>query len=138
MSAEAIRIVSPMITEVRASILYEAEPHVTWSVGYAPELDDENGRFLIANLHAAGAEGRVDVEISAIQLGGSFAAVLDGREAERYEDDLARAEGLETLYDVARITAKGLLGTIDVDLEVPLSSPEPEITQLVKSPESDA
>lgn len=134
MAGDSLRIVSPMVMDVRASVLYEADPHVTWSVGYAPELDDEGGRFLLANLHAVGAEGRVDVEISALLLGSSGAASSADDDASQLEDDLSESEALETLYDIARITARGLLGTIDVDLGLPVASPTPDITQLVKSP----
>ncbi|WP_308467333.1 hypothetical protein [Rathayibacter soli] len=137
MPGDAIRIVSPMVMEVSASVLDEAESHVTWSVGYAPELDEDGGRFLLANLHAGSLAGRVDVEVSATQFGGRATASFDRDESDRFATELAGAEALETLYDFTRIIARGLLGTADIDLELPLASPTPEITQLVRSTDSE-
>ena len=136
MADESIRITQPMLMEIRASVLDEIDPQIRWSVGFAPELDDDGGRFVIANLRAAGPHGSVEVELAATQRGGGSAAVLDGEGAERFAEKLAAAEALQTLYEIARITAKGLLGTIDADHDLPLVSPPPEITQLVKSTEA--
>ncbi len=135
MADESIRIVAPLIMEVRASARYESDPHVMWSIGYAPISDEDGGRVLFANLHAAGTNGRVDVELAATQLGGGFSAELEGDEAEIYADRLAQAGALAALYDIARITARGLIGTVGIKLEVPLASPVPKITQLVRSQE---
>lgn len=134
MSDEAIRIVAPMIMDVRASARYQSDPHVTWSIGYAPEADEDGGRVLFASIHAAGAEGRVDVELAATQYGGGFSSELAGDEAEVFAERLAQAEALAALYDIARITARGLVGTVDIGLEIPHAGPAPKITQLVRSP----
>lgn len=138
MPEQAIRIVAPMIMDVRASIAFvETETHVVWNVGYAPELDhDGNGRFVLAHLHAANADGGVDVEIGATQLGGALGSIAGGEDAELYESALGDSEALGALYDIARITAKGLLGTIDIGLDIPLESPVPEVTRLVRSTEA--
>lgn len=138
MSEQAIRIVAPMILDVRASTAFvETETHVVWNVGYAPELDDDgNGRFILAHLHAANTDGRVDVEIGATQLGSVLGSIAEGEDAEQYESALGESEALETLYDIARITAKSLLGTVNVELDLPLASPAVEVTRLVRSTEA--
>ncbi|WP_308492804.1 hypothetical protein [Microbacterium terrisoli] len=133
-----IRIVDPSVMDVASSALYDAEPHVAWSVGYAPELDDDGGRFLLASLHAAGHEGRVDVEIAATQLGGDYPAALEGDAAASFEAALADAEALETLYAFARMTAISALGLVDIDVEVPRMTPAPAVSQLVRPDASES
>ncbi|WP_417554332.1 hypothetical protein [Microbacterium sp.] len=124
-----------MIMEVSASIASDVEPHVRWSVGYAPEVDVDGERFILAHLHAVGEDGVVEVEIGASQIGGDLGE-LDDPEIQRFESSLANSDALDVLYGLARITAAGLAGTIESDIPLPLNQPVAEITPLVRSTET--
>lgn len=133
MSAELLRISTPMVTSVAASQGTFDEDSESWLVGYAPELDEPSGRFLIASLHIHSVKGSVDVELAATVLGGPEGDLEEGEPHEEFAETLASSEALETLYAFARITARSLLGTIEIDADVQMASPAPEITRLVKT-----
>lgn len=133
--ADDIRIVSPMIMEVRASFSADVVPHVYWSVGYAPEVDDDGERFLLAHLHAAGDEGYVEVEVAATLLGGFDD--IDDANADEFERALADADALDVIYQLASITARSLSGTIDADIPLGRVAPPVELTRLVRADAAD-
>ena len=132
-----IHVVRPMIMEVRASIVSDVEAHVHWSVGYAPEAAADGSRFILMHLHAAGDDGFVEVEIAASQIGGGFSDIKESETA-NFEAGLAAAESLGVIYDLARITAKSLSGTIESDIGLPLTPPAAQFTRLVLASDGDS
>lgn len=133
MSAKAVRIVTPMIMSLSASVIEDSEAHAAWMVGYAPTSDENGERFLLAHLHAASDEGRVDVEVAAAIVGGPSGDIDEGESADSFARFLTKNDQLRTLYDLARITARGLLGTIGTRIDLPPSSPPVRVSRLVRA-----
>ncbi|MEJ1087256.1 hypothetical protein WDU99_02870 [Microbacterium sp. Mu-80] len=134
---EDIRLENPLVLAVQASIANVSEPHVDWTIGYAPEVDpDENRRFVLARLHAGDEDGSVTIEIGAGQNTGPMERI-DADADTAFGVQLAASPSLSMLYGLARITAQSLLGTIDSDLKLPWEAPTPEVTRLVRPAEND-
>jgi hypothetical protein len=133
MQPEPFRISQPEIVSVGASLVTNGEAHATWAVGYAPEPDETGGRVLIAYLHARVAHARVDVEVASTLLGGAKGEIADGEPSDAFSAALGTAEAVTTLYDIARITAQGLLGTIGTQGVLPKEPPVPQVTRLVRN-----
>lgn len=137
MPGENMRLVAPMVTSLSASLIDEQEPHLAWSVGYAPEPDDDGERYLLSHLHVGGADGRADVEISAYLAGGPEGAIDEGEPGDEFAAMLSTWPVLASVYTTARVVALGLLGTIEADGLIPLGAPVPRITRLIRATDSN-
>lgn len=137
MFIENMRLVAPMVTSLHASVIDEQDPHVVWSVGYAPEIDDDGERYLLSHLHVGGADGTADVEVSAYIAGGPEGEIDEGDHGDEFAAMLTKWPPLGGIYTTARAVALGLFGTIEADGFIPLDPPEPKITQLIRPTAGD-
>lgn len=132
--SEPLRVVTPQILDVQASISGADEGHVGWSIGYAPEVDeDDSSRVILTHLNAVGLDGRVDVEVAATVLGDGAGDLSADAQAKQFEERLADSEELGILFDIARLAARSLLGLIDIELDLPMVPPSPSISRLVRT-----
>lgn len=128
------RISDLEVFSVSADFGPSESPHVSWTVGYAPELDAAlKARVIIATLHTVGSSGRGTIHVGALLLGEAGAA-LEGAELER---QLSNSDALETLYDFARVSLRSVLAVVDADAAVSRESPSPTFGVLERTSASD-
>ncbi len=129
------RITDPQVSFVRAHRDGAEEPHVHWYVGYAPDLtEDRDARVVLATVHAAGANGGGDVEVSALL----WRTTDEPWDVEELASDLEISDAVETLYDFARVSLRSVLALTEADVTVPTKAPAPVIRELVKREDADA
>ncbi|MBF4620693.1 MULTISPECIES: hypothetical protein [Clavibacter] len=100
-----------------------ADAHATWVVSYDLETIDP-GRIIIATMHVAREQGRVDVTVGAL-----FTAVGEElTDSAELATSIAKSTALETVYDFARTTFMSVCGTLDIDLQAPAKAPPAEMS----------
>lgn len=126
-----LEIVAPRVMSVHASIVHKAAPHLDWIVEYAPDAEeDTRRRFIAGRLEASTDDATVMVEVGALAIGDMFGTLTDALH-EAYAARLAEALSLDVVLDLARITARGLLGTLGVNPALPAGYPDPDIRRMV-------
>lgn len=105
-----IEIVAPKVMAMHAQVGHQLKAGTTWTLQYARDTVDEK-RFVIARLHAAAADAEAVVEIGAMAIGDTFGSVKSPRH-DAYAAALGDALGIDLLYDLAVITARGMFGTL--------------------------
>lgn len=123
------------VLRLRGSQGTSTDEHVHWNVGYAPEAEPHlppTMRVVIGDLHVGGKNGYADITVGSL-------FIHNGDELS--EENMAEAVGesiaAETLYDFARSHVVGLLALLKVEVDVPIKSPDPEVTVLHKASEHD-
>ncbi|MBP1326325.1 hypothetical protein JOF28_001557 [Leucobacter exalbidus] len=124
---------SPLIMSLQVEIAAPAEPHVDWSIGYAPEPDESGNRFLLAHLHVATGDGTADIDVSGVLQGDNAGALLEESEIVTFERQLDSVASLNLLYFTARTAALGALGLIESRPEIPTSAPKARLARLVRA-----
>ncbi|WP_022889493.1 hypothetical protein [Agromyces italicus] len=130
------RITDPEVSFVAAHRAEAETPHLHWNVGYAPDLvEGLDARVVLATIHAAGASGGGDIEVSALFWRSTDAPWnLDTLAA-----DLQASDAIETLYDFARVSLRSVLALTDAEIALPVKAPEAQVSALVRdegAPES--
>lgn len=124
-----IELVAPKVMALHAQVGHQLTSGTTWTVQYARDTVDDK-RFIIARLHAASAEAEAVVELGAMAIGDTFGTVTHTRH-DAYAAALADALGLDMLYDLAVITARGMFGTLGDGGGLDVAAyPSPEITPM--------
>lgn len=124
-----IEIVAPKVMAMHAQVGHQLTPGTTWTVEYARDTVDDK-RFVIARLHASAAEAEAVVEIGAMAIGDTFGTVTPPRHGV-YAAALSDALGLDMLYDIAVITARGMFGTLGDGAGLDAAAyPTPEIAPM--------
>lgn len=116
------------VLELSARYSQSSELHTGWSIGYAPEREENGGRVVFGQLHSVGSLARGHAMVSAQIFDVPGSSTSD----DEMEQVLTNSIAAETLYDYARTTLSTALGAIEVDVNLPRESPVPEITQLVR------
>jgi len=106
-----------------------SDPAIMWDATYY-DASDETGRdpktrVLIATLHVHAPLGWANVIVGGLITPVSNNSVELSEEATTRE--IADSIALETLYDFARIQMKSVVGTVNVDVDLPYKSPDPTV-----------
>lgn len=124
-----IKLVNPAVLHLQVD-KFEAEEHIEWQVGIAPEneqAEEEDPfpvRVVFGTLHTHDNTGGGTITVSALLK--QISQEIPDLESVKDSDEL------ETLYDFARIMLSSALGLISATPPLPTKAPEPEMAFLVK------
>lgn len=127
----------PRVMSVQAEAVASVELHLTWSIGYAPEPDADESRFLLAHLHIASSAGTADIDVAGELHGDTAGNLTEEDETAVFEAQLTAVNGLSLLYFTARTAALGVLGLIEAHAELPAAAPVARLARLVRADVSD-
>lgn len=120
--------INPVVMEAKTIRQPVEEPALHWIVGFAPEREESaGGRVVFGTIHAESSTGIAEVTVASIM---SYPEEAEPAEGE-FSHALAESDGLETLYDVARLAFRTIVALTDLDLDLPTNAPEPELGELV-------
>lgn len=124
-------LADPRVFDVEVSAYSSHETYYdAWRVSYAPS--EEEGKRVVVGTFRAG-DSTVDLAVTVAGIFYSATRRIERLEGEELEASLRDSIALETLYDVARMHARTLLGMVKEDLPIPLNSPEATIRAIQDS-----
>lgn len=126
----------PKVLAINADAGNHVEPGATWA---ATVFDPEDGigtpdhRVVTATLSVHSESGAVHVAV-----GGLFSPLpLEFGSVSDLTGTIRGSVALETLYDFARVAARTAGAMVDVQVELPLKSPDAEVLHISEVPDGD-
>lgn len=131
-----ILLEDPKVLAINADAGNLVDPGVTWA---ATVFEPEDGfgtpdhRVVTASLSAHYESGAVHVLV-----GGLFSPIpLDFGAVSDITSAIRGSVALETLYDFARVAARTVGAMLDVQVDLPMKSPDADVVHISEIPEDD-
>lgn len=114
---------SPTVLHFEGRAFSRREDHIQWRVDYASLMEFDTGTYLpvYGSLRAGGAGGWAEISVAALIAG------VEEVPGDELADTLKESEAIETLYDFARASLSGMLGTVNAGFVLDAKAPDVEV-----------